>query len=189
MTLANQLTVLRVFLALAMFVALMRPDPASHLAAFALFLAAVVTDWIDGWVARATNTMSPFGKVADPIADKILVIGALIALIRTKELPIPLWGVFLIIARELVIGGVRILASSQGKIPAAEQWGKVKMGVQSGSVLAMLLILVLSERLDAVPAWLTQAPYYLTVLCVLVTWGSAVMYFRQSRRMLEKSWG
>lgn len=188
MNLANQLTMLRVGLAVAMFAALMRPGHGWHLAAFVLFLAAILTDWFDGLVARMTHTISAFGKVADPIADKILVIGAFVALIRMRELRIPLWGVFLIIARELVIGGIRILASSQGKLPAAQSWGKLKMGVQSVSVLAILGILVLHERWAACPAWLTRLPYYLTLLCAAVAWNSAYLYYRQSRKVLEKSW-
>lgn len=187
MTLANQLTILRMLLAMAMFMALMLTDRRWHLAALGLFTCAIITDWIDGWVARATNSISTFGKVADPIADKILVVGALIALIRTRELAIPLWGVFLIIARELLVGGLRVLAGSQGKVLAAEKWGKLKMGIQSASVLLMLGVLVLREH-ELGPAWLEALPYPLTVLCVLIAWFSAVMYLRQSRDLLEKSW-
>ena len=189
MNLANQLTMLRVILALAVFWALMHGSPQSHIAAFFLFGAALLTDWIDGYVARATHTISVFGKIADPIADKILILGALIALIRTRELEIPLWGVFLIISRELLVGGLRILAGSQGKVPAAESWGKWKMAVQSLSVLAMLAVLVCRELFPRSPAWLMRLPYHLTILCVLVAWYSAALYFRQSRRLLERSWG
>lgn len=189
MNLANQLTMLRIVLSLAMFLALMHADSSYHLAAFILFLAAMVTDWVDGFVARLTHSISAFGKVADPIADKILVLGALIALIRTKELEIPLWAVFLIIARELLMGGLRVLASAQGKVPFAERWGKWSMGVQSAAVLLMLGILTLRERLPQAPAWALRLPYHLTVLCAAVAWVSAYFYFRQSRKMLEKSWG
>ncbi len=187
MTLANQLTILRMVLAAAMFLALMAADRAWHLAALGLLTAAIITDWIDGWVARSTNSVSTFGKVADPIADKILVIGALIAMIRTRELAIPLWGVFMIIARELLVGGLRVLAGAQGQVLAAEKWGKWKMGVQSASVFLMLGILVLREY-EAGPQWLERLPYPLTVLCVAATWSSAVMYVRQNRDLLEKSW-
>jgi CDP-diacylglycerol--glycerol-3-phosphate 3-phosphatidyltransferase len=131
MTLANQLTLLRIGLALAMFMALVQRSPVLHLAALIMFIAAVITDWIDGYVARATNSVSAFGKVADPIADKILVIGAFIALIHTRELRIPLWGVFLIVARDLLIGGVRVLARSPGRSPAAGHWGQWEMGLQA----------------------------------------------------------
>lgn len=188
MNLANQLTMLRIGLALATFVALTLHAPAAHLAALALFLAAIVTDWVDGYVARAMKTISAFGKVADPIADKILIIGVLVALTRDR-LGIPLWTVFLIIARELLIGGVRILTTTQGKVPMAEAWGKWKMGIQSGSVLAMVAILSLRERFaSATPAWVFSLPKWLSILCVAVAWGSAYLYYRQSRKVLEKSW-
>ncbi|MBI5881905.1 MAG: CDP-diacylglycerol--glycerol-3-phosphate 3-phosphatidyltransferase [Elusimicrobia bacterium] len=188
MTLANQLTMLRMALALVVFGSLMTDSNLMHLAALGFFIAAVVTDWVDGYVARSTNTVSAFGKVADPIADKILILGALIALLRTRELDIPLWGVFLIIARDLVIGGIRVLLSSQGKIMAADRWGKLKTGFQCGSVLGMIVLLVVMERMR-VPGWVLRLPYHLTVLCVAMTWFSAVMYLRQSLSTLEKTWG
>src|SRR5262249_12395279 len=122
MNLANQLTVLRIALGLATFLALTVHSPNAHLAALLMFLAATITDWIDGYVARAMKTISAFGKVADPIADKILIIGVLVALTR-EHLGIPLWAVFLIIARELLIGGMRILTTAQGKVPMADTWG------------------------------------------------------------------
>lgn len=190
MTLANRLTLLRIALAVAVMLALSTASEAWHLAAFFLFAAATITDWIDGYVARKTHSTSVFGKVADPIADKILVMGTFIALIRTRELDIPVWGVFLILARELLIGGLRILESSQGRVAGAEPWGKWKMGVQSGALLLMLLILSVSEYLGAsvTPSWVLQIPYYLTVLCVGMAWGSAYFYFQQSRKTLEKTW-
>lgn len=189
MNLANQLTMLRFLLALATFAALSQDSLSAHLLALALFLAALMTDWIDGYVARRMGMISPFGKVADPIADKLLILGTLIALTRTKELDIPLWGVFLIFAREFIIGGVRMLASlQQGKLLAAEAWGKWKMGVQSACVALMLVILVARERIEGLPRWIDRLPYFLTVLSVVVTWLSAFLYFRQSRKMLQSSW-
>ncbi|MDD5655705.1 MAG: CDP-diacylglycerol--glycerol-3-phosphate 3-phosphatidyltransferase [Elusimicrobia bacterium] len=187
MNLANRMTMLRIVLAVAMVLALARTAPASHLLALALYVAAVATDWIDGWLARRTNTTSAFGKIADPIADKILVLGALIALLKTRELGVPPIGVFLILARELLLGGLRTLAAAHGKVLAAERWGKWKMGVQSVSVLAMLLILVGGERWS-LPLWIEPLPRLLTWLCVVVTWLSAYLYYRQTRTVIENSW-
>lgn len=187
MTWANRLTLLRFLLALAVFLSLMARDPRAHLAAFLLFLAAILTDWVDGYIARRTHSVSPFGKVADPIADKILIVGALIGLLRAG-VSIPLWGVFLIIARELLVGGIRILASSQGVLIAADRWGKLKMVVQSLCVLSMLGLLVLAERAAGTP-WVWDLPYYLTILCVIMAWQSAYVYMRHSREMLQKTWG
>ncbi len=188
MTLANQLTMFRFGLALATFAALMKAGPMAHVLAFVLFVAAMVTDWVDGYVARTTHSISPFGKVADPIADKMLVIGALIGLVRLHA-GVPLWAVFLIITRELLMGGVRTLTiTQQGRILAAERWGKWSMAVQSGAVLAMIALLIAHELLPwPIPAY--KLTYLLAVLCVGMAWSSAYKYIQQSRQLLEKSWG
>lgn len=187
MTLANRLTMLRVVLAAAVFTALMAEKPSWHAAAFALFLAAVATDWLDGWLARRTGTVSPFGKVADPIADKILVIGTLIALARTKDLDIPLWAVFLIVSRELLIGGVRVIAGTQGLVLAADKWGKRKTAVQLVAILLILAALVLNDR-GLAAAWMIHAACPLTILCAILALSSLWVYLREYRAMLEKSW-
>lgn len=187
MNLANQLTVGRIGLALATFVALLHGGVGGHLLALGLFLAAVVTDWIDGWVARTTHSISAFGKIVDPIADKILVLGGLLALTRA-HFGIPLPAIFMIIARELLMGGLRALASAQGKVLGAERWGKWSMAIQSVAVLLIILLLNASERFPGIPAFTHKIPAYLTWICAAVAWISAYMYFRQSRRMLEKSW-
>ncbi|MBI3554591.1 MAG: CDP-diacylglycerol--glycerol-3-phosphate 3-phosphatidyltransferase [Elusimicrobia bacterium] len=188
MNIANQLTVGRILLALATFIALLHGGPDGHALALLLFIAAMVTDWIDGWIARTTHTISPFGKIADPIADKILVLGSLLALTRA-HLGIPLWAIFLIIARELLMGGLRALAGAQGKVIGAERWGKWSMAVQSAAVLAIIALLNARERLSQIPPAAHKLPYFLTLVCAAVAWLSAYLYYRLSRRMLEKSWG
>ena len=187
MTLANRLTMLRIVLAAAVFAALLADVPKWHEAALLMFLAAIITDWLDGWLARRMRTVSSFGKVADPIADKILVLGTLLALIRTKELEIPLWAVFLIVMRELVIGGVRVIASSQGKVLGADRWGKIKTAVQLIAILIMVAIVVLRDRGLAMP-WMIRSVYSLTVLCAVLALSSLWSYLRQYRSILEKSW-
>lgn len=189
MTLANQLTMVRFGLALATFGALMHASPYAHALAFTLFTLAMVTDWVDGYVARTTHSISPFGKVADPIADKVLVIGALVGLSRLHA-GVPLWAVFLIMARELLMGGVRMLTiSQQGRILAAERWGKWSMAIQSGAVLAMIALLVARELAPLLPIPAFRLTYVLAVLCVVMAWSSAYKYIQQSRQLLEKSWG
>ncbi len=187
MSLANRLTVFRILLALGTFAALIQKNAFWDAAAFIFFVIALLTDWFDGKIARSTNTISSFGKVLDPIADKILVIGTLIALIRSG-LWIPLWGIFLIIIRELLMGGLRILAAKGGVVPSAESWGKWKMGLQSASILAMLVFLLIRDFFPAEVIHLLLIPYFLTVVCVISSWSSAYLYFKQSRRMLEKTW-
>jgi CDP-diacylglycerol--glycerol-3-phosphate 3-phosphatidyltransferase len=187
MNLANRLTMLRVVLAAAVFWAVMSDDPRWHGAALIMFVAAIATDWLDGWLARRTNSVSPFGKIADPIADKILVLGTLLALIRHKELVIPIWAVFLILMRELTIGGMRLLAAAQGKSISAERSGKVKTVVQCIAVLLMLGIVVLRDH-ELAPPWLALAAEPLTILCAALALSSLWSYYRQYRQLLEKSW-
>ena len=187
MSLPNRLTMLRIVLAAAVFGALMSDGSGWHAAALVMFIAAVITDWLDGWLARRMKAVSPFGKVADPIADKILVLGTLIALIRMKELEVPLWAVFLIVMRELVIGGVRVIAGAQGKVLAADKWGKIKTVIQLVAIIGMVSVVVLRDRGQAAP-WMIGAVYPLTVLCAVLALSSLWSYLRQYRAMLEKSW-
>lgn len=186
MNLANQLTMLRVVLAAAVFGALMAEGASWHALALGMFAAATVTDWLDGWLARRMNLTSSFGKIADPIADKILVLGTLLALVRHKELDIPVWAVFLILMRELVIGGVRMLAAAQGKSIAAERTGKIKTVVQTIAVMVILAVVVLRDRGWA--PWSASLAAPLTMLCAAVALSSLWAYYRQYRQMLEKSW-
>jgi CDP-diacylglycerol--glycerol-3-phosphate 3-phosphatidyltransferase len=187
MTLANRLTMLRVVLAAAVFAGVMSDSASWHAAALGMFLAAIITDWLDGWLARRTNSVSAFGKIADPIADKILVLGTLLALIRHRALEIPVWAVFLLILRELVIGGVRVLAAAQGKSFAADRSGKIKTAVQCVAVLLMLGVVVLRDH-DLASAWMIASAPPLTVLCAALALSSLWSYYRQYRAMLEKSW-
>ncbi len=187
MSLPNRLTMLRIVLAAAVFAALMTDDAGWHAAALGMFIAAMITDWLDGWLARRMKAVSPFGKVADPIADKILVLGTLLALIRLKELAIPVWAVFLIVMRELVIGGVRVIAGAQGKVLSADKSGKIKTVIQLVAITAMLLVVVLRDRGQAAP-WMIGMVYPLTVLCAVLALSSLYSYLKQYRSMLEKSW-
>jgi CDP-diacylglycerol--glycerol-3-phosphate 3-phosphatidyltransferase len=188
-TLANQLTLFRAFLGILNFVFLWADQASYFPFAFVLYIIAITTDSIDGYIARRTNTVSLFGAIADPVADKILVIGALIGFLRLHELLIPHWAVFLIIVRELTIGGLRTLGAIQGKVMSAEQWGKWKMGVQSGTVLAILLFLMLRDTWHVlIPQWAVSIPRDLVLLNLLVTWISALLYLRQNQGWLKKSW-
>jgi CDP-diacylglycerol--glycerol-3-phosphate 3-phosphatidyltransferase len=187
MNLANRLTMLRVVLAAAVFGALMARGHRWHEAALAMFLAAIVTDWLDGYYARKTNSVSPFGKIADPIADKVLILGTLLALMRHRSLEIPVWAVFLMLMRELLIGGVRMLAAAQGKSIAAERSGKIKTVVQCVAVLLMVGIVVLRDR-GLAAGWMVAAVAPLTMLCAALALSSLWSYYRQYRVLLEKSW-
>ena len=189
MNVANQLTVGRIALALGVVWSLLNPGLGWHEIALSLFFLAILTDAADGYLARHLHRESPFGKVADPIADKLLVLGTLIALAKHRTLHIPLWGVVLILVREFLVAGLRILASAQqGRIISAQTWGKQAMAIQSACVLTILAILIIVERVSSAPAWLHALPYALTITAALSAWYSGFLYFRESRHWLEKSW-
>ncbi|HBL18804.1 MAG: CDP-diacylglycerol--glycerol-3-phosphate 3-phosphatidyltransferase [Elusimicrobia bacterium GWA2_69_24] len=189
MTFANKLTLGRVVLALLTFGCLWVRSPALYAAALVFYALAAITDWVDGWIARRTHSVSPFGVLADPIADKILIIGALIAFVRDPLVDVPSWAVFIIIVRELLIGGIRALAALQGVVIAADRGGKWKMAVQSVSVLFIILLLVWRTQGGAEAApWLDRLPYPLTVLSMVVSLLSGGQYAYNARHMIRKSW-
>ena len=142
MNLPNKLTVLRVFL-VPVFVALLLCNigiPFQKWIALAVFIIACVTDALDGKIARKKNLVTNFGRFMDPVADKLLVCSALICFIPTGQ--IWTWIVLIIIARELIIDGFRLVAAEQGVVIAAGMWGKIKTTVQ------MIMICFLIGNVD-----------------------------------------
>ena len=101
-----------------------------------IFIVAAFTDFLDGHIARSRKIVTNFGKFLDPIADKLLVAAALIALIEVSDLNG--WFVFIILAREFLVSGIRLVAACEGKVIAASRWGKIKMLSQT---IAILLII------------------------------------------------
>jgi len=102
-----------------------------------LFLIAAITDFLDGYIARKHNLVTKLGKFLDPIADKLLVISALVILVQTQE--INFWLVVIIIAREIIVMGIRIIAASEGKVIAASVWGKIKTVLQISAITSYLI--------------------------------------------------
>ena len=124
MNLPNKLTILRMIMIPFFLVALMVPGiPGGKWIALALFCLASLTDMLDGKIARKYNLITDFGKFMDPLADKLLVCSAMIALIDLDR--IPAWVVIVIIAREFIISGFRLVASDNGIVIAAGWWGKI----------------------------------------------------------------
>ena len=129
MNLPNKLTVLRVIM-VPFFVLFMLTDlggDANKWIALAIFCVASLTDMLDGKIARARNLVTNFGKFMDPLADKLLVCSAMICLIPVGKLPA--WIVIIIIAREFIISGFRLIASDNGIVIAASYWGKFKLSL------------------------------------------------------------
>ena len=138
MNLPNKLTLLRVIM-IPFFVVFMLMDgmASARYIALALFVVASFTDFLDGNIARKRNLVTNFGKFMDPLADKLLVCSALICLIETGQLPA--WYVIIIIAREFIISGFRLIASDNGIVIAASYWGKFKTVSQMIMIILMIL--------------------------------------------------
>lgn len=138
MNLPNKLTVFRVVLIVPFVVCLLLPglDATRRYLAAAIFIVASLTDLADGKIARKYNLVTNFGKFMDPLADKLLVNGALICLIATGQLA-P-WFVIIIISRDFIISGFRLVASDNGVVIAADYWGKFKTTFQ----MVMIIMLI-----------------------------------------------
>lgn len=148
-TSANIVTIIRICFIPVFVVALLSPWPVwfglgdivnnnvKALIATIIFILISCTDWLDGYLARKKNEVTNFGKFMDPLADKMLVIAALLVLIELKVLPS--WPVMIIIAREFIVSGARMLAASKGKVIAASYWGKAKTLTQIIAIVAFLL--------------------------------------------------
>ena len=140
---ANRLTVSRFFLALIFVVTMSLDFQYGHTVALFVFLIAGITDYADGEIARRFSLISDFGKLMDPLMDKILIAAAFICLIPVHA--IPPWAVVVVVSREFAITGLRLLALSKGRVLAAESLGKHKTFWQITTVIFFLLLLALSE--------------------------------------------
>lgn len=140
MNLPNKLTILRVIMIPFFVVALLYDggeNQTLRYVAAAIFIIASLTDMLDGKIARKYNLVTNFGKFMDPLADKLLVCSALICLVELKELPA--WMVIVIISREFIISGFRLVASDNGVVIAASYWGKFKTTFQMIAVVLLIL--------------------------------------------------
>ena len=144
MNLPNRLTLLRVFL-IPVFLVFLYVDaiPLHFLWALMVFAAASLTDMLDGKIARARGLVTNFGKFLDPLADKVLVITALTAFVELDEIQMSAIPLVLIIAREFMVSGLRLLAVEQGVVIAAGIWGKLKTAFTMVTIVGILLYLTL----------------------------------------------
>ncbi len=108
----------------------------SFLAA-AIYAACALSDWLDGWLARVSNKVTTLGKFLDPLADKIIVLSALVMLVRLGRVPV--WVVVIVVAREFLISGVRTIAASEGLVISASQGGKWKTSLQLTGIICLML--------------------------------------------------
>ncbi len=191
MNLPNKLTLGR-FVLTAFFVAFL--SSSTHwgdVVALLLFIIASVTDWLDGYVARKLDQMTNFGKLMDPLADKVLVASALVCLIPSKEnhAGIPAWAVIVIIMREFLITGLRQLAASQGVILPADHLGKHKTAWQLFTILFFLILLAAGDCFGDESRWLLflgqRVGPVLIGTTVVLTIYSGLAYLWKNRNLLR----
>ncbi len=176
MNLPNKLTMFRVILIPCFIVFLLVPiTPYDKWIALAIFIIASLTDLLDGKIARKYNLVTNFGKFMDPLADKLLVCSALICLIELNK--IPSWMVIIIIAREFIISGFRLVAADNGVVIAASYWGKFKTTFQ---MVAVCLLIADIEVLKLV----TQTVLWIAVILTVV---SLIDYLLKNKDVMKES--
>lgn len=183
MNLPNKITISRILLIPIFMIILYLPIPNNEIIALLVFILAAATDGIDGHIARSRNLVTNFGKFLDPLADKLLVTAALVALVGMQR--IPSWIVTVIIAREFAVTGIRLLAVGEGKVIAASMLGKIKTVTQ---IIGISLLLIdrqplnsqdmfMIEKIKTVVSDLIQAPTLAGVISILSTIMVIVMLF------------
>ena len=188
MNLPNRLTVSRFFLTLGFVVMLSLNWRFGHTVALVLFVLGGVTDYVDGYVARRYGMVTDFGKLMDPLVDKIMISGGFICLVPGGF--IPAWAAVVILSREFLITGLRLLAASKGIVLPAESIGKHKTGWQIATVIFFLLVLALREfpGLGLQPAFLNGAQLYggssLVAVALTLTLYSGIGYVWKNRQLL-----
>ncbi|MBO4888249.1 MAG: CDP-diacylglycerol--glycerol-3-phosphate 3-phosphatidyltransferase [Firmicutes bacterium] len=178
--LPNKLTMIRVLLVpvyCVIYLTSWIPNPWKDLLALVVFVAASLTDLYDGKIARSTNQVTDFGKFMDPLADKLLVGSAVICFTQTGLLPA--WAAVILIGREFVISGFRLVAASKGVVIAADIWGKIKTTVQMIMIVSLLIPWDFFGIL-AVLRWI------LIIASVLLTIISVVNYIRNNLDVLKE---
>jgi CDP-diacylglycerol--glycerol-3-phosphate 3-phosphatidyltransferase len=172
LNLPNVLTVLRILLVPVLVAALLQEAGGGDALAAGVFALASFTDALDGWIARRQKSVSTFGKLMDPLADKLLVTAALVSLVSLDR--VSAWVAMVIIAREFAVTGLRQLAMEHGEVIPASIWGKLKTVFQ----VAMVLVLI---TVDGSPAWVTALVWVTTAITVV----SAADYFFGFRSIVE----
>jgi CDP-diacylglycerol--glycerol-3-phosphate 3-phosphatidyltransferase len=174
LNLPNVLTVLRIMLVPVLVAALLGNTPSGDVLAAVVFALASLTDFVDGYLARARGSITTFGKLMDPLADKLLIIAALLALVSLNRLAA--WIAMVIITRELAVTVLRMGATQAGVVMAASMFGKVKTCLQIAAILAVIAV-------HGQPLWVSLLLY----ATVLVTVLSGLDYFFGLRRRIAQA--
>ena len=193
MNLANKLTMLRIFLVPVFLIFIsVKGIPYGSIVATLVFIIASITDQLDGYIARSRNQVTNFGKFMDPLADKLLVTAALVALVGLKLTPA--WAVVIILAREFAVSGLRTLAASGGVVIAASWWGKIKTVTQIIAILLLFIKVNFGESLSAVEfvsnngflnTFFAYVPEVIMFVAVLITIISGIDYFVKNKHVIS----
>ena len=191
MNLPNKLTVGRIVLVPFFVAALLIDFPLNHLFALIIFSIASLTDMLDGKIARKRNLVTDFGKFADPLADKILVLAALLCFVQNGFCDCV--AVIIVLFREFAVTSIRLIAASKGKVVAANMWGKVKTVTQMIAVIAILVmqfVLELPEVGVSLPTDLTftfwaigEALIWVSTFFAII---SGVIYVIQNKQFISE---
>jgi len=173
LNLPNALTLLRILAVPVVVVALLDETPNGDILAAAVFALAAATDGLDGYLARSRGSITTFGKLMDPLADKLLVTAALVSLVSLGRLAA--WVAMVIIAREVAVTILRTIAAERGLVISASWLGKAKTVLQIAAVIALIAV-------DPAPAWVDALVYAALVATVL----SGADYFFGLRRRIEE---
>jgi CDP-diacylglycerol--glycerol-3-phosphate 3-phosphatidyltransferase len=175
----NMLSLSRI-LSVPVFIMLMlEPSPSRALAAGIVFSLASATDWLDGYLARKWGQVTKAGKLLDPIADKILIMSALVILVEIRSDVVHSWIAIVIIGREFAVTGLRAIASSENIIIPAENVGKYKVGAQITAVLSLLLDYYMNTE------WLSYLGTIALWVAMVLAVYSAVVYFKTYWKQLS----
>jgi CDP-diacylglycerol---glycerol-3-phosphate 3-phosphatidyltransferase len=173
LNLPNVLTVVRIMLVPVLVAALLGDTPAGDVLAAVVFALASLTDFVDGYLARSRGSVTTFGKLMDPLADKLLIVAALVSLVSLHRLAA--WVAMVIIARELAVTVLRLGASQAGVVVAASMWGKLKTALQIAAILAVIAV-------HGQPPWVLALLYAAVAATVL----SGLDFFFGLRRRMQQ---
>lgn len=194
MNLPNRLTLMRIGAAFIFMIFLFADNLYAKYLALFLFTGAVLTDIYDGRLARRKGIVTNFGKLMDPLADKILIVSAFVSFVGLKEIYIPAWTVIIIISREFAITGLRLLAASQGEILAAEKGGKHKTASQMVAIFTILTFICLRGTAirffdfwtESMDKWFQLSLLHLMYITVILTVISGSLYLYRNRHLLSE---
>lgn len=193
MNLPNKLTILRIVLAFVFIALIFLPGLLSKILALVTFVAASVTDALDGYLAKKNNEVTDFGRLMDPIADKILILSAFISFVGLQL--IPAWMVVVIIFREAAVTGLRAMALANGKVISADRGGKHKTAVQVIAIFSILLFMVFKDAGEKRLGFWTQHAesvymdtiFALMLITVTLTLISGISYLVKNREVYSNA--